>query len=353
MLVKYLNPRYDIIFKMLLENKEFAKELISIIIGREVIELIPEPQEKTLFFVKLLNLVIYRKDFRARIKTINQQGSETIEMVKIEMQKSSIAPHIDRFREYIGSEYATPYKTVVDPKSGKTRKFYLPIIPIFFVEKTFNQLLPAVLGVDKNYFDVLNNRKKYTGKPDKYVELLTHEAYFVQLNRLPSHLKGKFEILRLFMGEIVKGEEETIMQIEVKKETYFNSIFGRALFELANKIGDSETVLQMREERKFLQTYQDNFNQLEIIEQNKQKLEQNKQELEQKDQQIEKKDQQIEKKDQQIEHKDQLIKQNKKTLLESVKLMTKLGATPEQIQDSTGLTKQEIENLYYALGILK
>ncbi len=317
MLVKYLNPRYDTTFKMLLESEEFAKELISIIIGREVVELIPEPQEKTLFFVKLLNLVIYRKDFRAKIKVTDLQGNTTIEMVKIEMQKSSIAPHIERFREYIGAEYATPYKTIVNKDSGKKRNYYLPIIPIFFVEKVFNKSLPAVLGVDKNYFDVLNDREKYTGKPDKYVEQLTHEAYFVQLNKLPKHLKEKFKVLKLFMGEIVDGEEETIMQIEVNKDTYLNSIFGRALFELANKIGDSQTILQMREERNFLQTYQDNLNQLEIIEQNKLQINEKNQQLEQKNQQ----------------------------LLDSIKLMRQLGASAEQIQKSTGLTKQEIENL--------
>lgn len=257
MLIRYLNPRYDTTFKMLLESEEFAKELISVIIGRKIVELIPEPQENTQFLIDILNLVIYRKDYRAKIKTIDKNGEEKIEMIKIEMQKSSIAPHIERFREYIGSEYAKPYKTVINKKNGKVRRFYLPIVPLFFVERTFNQNLPAVLGVDKNYFNVLDDKKKYTGSPDKYIELLTHEAYFVQLNKLPPELKKKFEILRLFMGEITDTDNEEIMQIEIDKENYNNSILGRALTKLAEKVGDKQTILQMREERKFEQTYQE------------------------------------------------------------------------------------------------
>ena len=206
MIVRYLNPRYDTIFKMLLENDEFAQELISIIIGREIIELQAEPQEKTAFNIDILKVVVYRKDYRATIKTFDKSGKEKIEIVKIEMQKSSISPHIDRFREYIGAEYAKADTITVDEKTGKETKTFLPIISLFFIERTFNQKLPPVLGVDKNYFDVLNDRKKYTGEPDKYVELLTHEAYFIQLNKLPEDIKEKYKLFEIFMGRTTKNE---------------------------------------------------------------------------------------------------------------------------------------------------
>ena len=198
MRVKYLNPRYDTTFKMLLENEEFARELISIIIGRKIIELHSEPQVKTEFIIDILKLVVYRKDYLAKIKTIDNNGKEKIETVKIEMQKSSISPHIDRFREYIGVEYSKPDKIIVDKNTGDEIKTYLPIISLFFVEKTFNKDLPAVLGIDKNYFNVLTG-EKYNGEPDKYVELLTHEAYFIQLNRLPKELWVKLFVIKSFI----------------------------------------------------------------------------------------------------------------------------------------------------------
>ena len=75
------------------------------------------------------------------------------------------------------------------------------------------------------------------------------------------------------------------MEIEIAESTYQNSIIGRALFKLANKIGDKKTILQVKAERKMIQTVNDNYykqqtiieQQLEI-QQKDQELEQNKQE---------------------------------------------------------------------------
>lgn len=330
MKVKYLNPRYDTIFKMLLESDEFATELISIIIGREIVELKAEPQEKTAFKIDILKVVVYRKDYRAKIKTTDKDGKEIIETVKIEMQKSSISPHIDRFREYIGAEYAKPDKVSVDEKTGHETKTYLPIISLFFIEKTFNKDLPAVLGVDKNYFNVLKNKKKYTGKPDKYVELLTHEAYFIQLDRLPPHLKEKYKILKLFMGKTIENED-VYMEIEIDEATYQNSILGRALFKLANKIGDKKTILQIKAERKMIQTVNDNYyKQRTIIEQQL--------EIQQKDKALEQKDQALEQKDQALEQKDQ-------ALISSAKAMLKSGMSVEQVQEITKLSLELLKKL--------
>ena len=317
MKVKYLNPRYDTTFKMLLESDEFAKELISKIIGREVVELVAEPQENLSFKIEILELVIYRKDYRAKIRTKDELGNEIFETVKIEMQKSAISPNIDRFREYTGAEYAKPDK-IETTKTGKEIKSYLPIITIYFIEKTFNDLLPPVLRIGKNYFDVLN-QKQYTGKPDKYVEVLTHEAYFIQLEKLPHSLQKEYEILQLFIGSIVDGQDGIIMEIEINEKKYKNSILGRALFKLANKIGDRITILQMNEERRIEQTINDNYYQQKVIagqnmqiKQNKQKLKQNKQELQQNKQDIKLKNEQLEHKNKKILELEKMLRETNK-----------------------------------------
>ena len=325
MRIKYLNPRYDTTFKMLLENDEFARELISIIIGREIIELQAAPQVKTEFLIDILKLVVYRKDYRAKIQTTDAKGNKKIETVKIEMQKSSISPHIDRFREYIGTEYAKPDTIKIDKETGDQIKTYLPIISIFFIEKTFNKYLPAVLGIGKNYFNVLTGRK-YTGKPDKYVELLTHEAYFIQLDKLPKELKEKFKILELFMGEIV-GDTDLYMEIEIDKKTYLNSIMGRALFSLANKISDKQTILNVKAERKMIQTVNSNYYQKRKILEQQIRIEQNEQKIEQNEQKIEQK-----------------MKQDEQTIIDLAKILKENGIAIELIQEKTGLTKQQIKN---------
>ena len=322
MKVKYLNPRYDTTFKMLLESDEFAKELISKIIGREVVELVAEPQENLSFKIEILELVIYRKDYRAKIRTKDELGNEIFETVKIEMQKSAISPNIDRFREYTGAEYAKPDK-IETTKTGKEIKSYLPIITIYFIEKTFNDLLPPVLRIGKNYFDVLN-QKQYTGKPDKYVEVLTHEAYFIQLEKLPHSLQKEYEILQLFIGSIVDGQDGIIMEIEINEKKYKNSILGRALFKLANKIGDRITILQMNEERRIEQTINDNYYQQKVIAGQNMIIEHNKQE---------------------IKHNKQELKQKDKKILELAKMLKENNVPLDKIQEKTELTKQQINNL--------
>ena len=53
----------------------------------------------------------------------------------------------------------------------------------------------------------------------------------------------------------------------------------------------------------------------------------------------------LEQKDQALEQKDQYLEQKDQALINSAKMMKNLGATAEQIQEATGLTIQEINNL--------
>jgi hypothetical protein len=329
--IKYLNPCFDVPFKHLLANDVFARGLISIIIGREVVELTSKPQEKTSVEIAPMKLIIYRKDYRAKIKTI-KNGEEIIETVKIEMQKSKIAPHIDRFREYTGAEYSTPDEIIKTKKKNgkeKTDKIYYPIITIYFIEKTFNPSLPSVLKIGKEYKDVLHN-KPYKGEKDEIVELLTHEAYFIQLEKLPSHLQEKYEVLQIFRGET--SEDEIIMTIETDKNIYTEkTLFGLALFILASVAGDRKMRNEMDEQRKFEQTYQDNLDKDIIIEQQDNELKQNQQQLEQNKEQLEQNKEQLE--------------QKEKALINSAIMMKQAGIPTKQIIETLGLTKQDIENL--------
>ena len=385
MKIRYLNPRYDAPFKYLLEDNNFTKGLISVIIGKEVTELTPEPQEKIEIDAEPLKLVIYRKDYRAVIKSV-ENGKEKSETVKIEMQKSYLSPHIDRFREYTGAEYSKPYKVekiVKKDKNGNDieyeKKHYLPIITIYFIEQVFNWTLPSVLRVGKEYYDVLR-RQRYTGEKDKLVEVLTHEAYFIQIKKLPPQLQKEFEVFQIFMGNFV-DKQEILMELEIDMNLYQeNSLLAKALFLLSSIASDKKMRRKMNEERKFEQTYLQNLKQGELIEyldeelakskgallrknqeleQNKQELEQNKQELEQKNQKLEQNKQELEQKNQKLEQNKQELKQknqkleqnkqeleqNKQALLRSAKMMKNMGIDIAQIQAGTGLSKEEIEAL--------
>ena len=371
MKIRYLNPRYDAPFKYLLENNEFAKGLVSTIIGKEVLQLTPEPQEQVGIDAEPLKLVIYRKDFRAVIKTI-ENGKEKLETVKIEMQKSYISPHIDRFREYTGAEYSTPYKIEKQTRPGKdgkvieyTKKHYLPIITIYFIEEVFNAQLPAVLKVGKDYYDVLGH-KQYKGVKDKFVEILTHEAYFIQIKKLPKDLREDYEVLKIFRGDFV-DKNELLMEIELDIDIYKGkSLLAIALFMLSSIAGDRKMQRKMREERKFEQTYLENLEQKELLEAlggelkgTKEKLEGTKEELEGTKEELEGTKEELEGTKEELEGtkeelegtKEELegtkiqLKQNRQALLESARIMKQAQIPIEAIQKATGLSKKEIEEL--------
>ena len=202
MIVAY--PMYDAVFKYLMEDMRIAKGLISRIIEEEIIELTHAPQEETQMKLKLdmESIGVNHQDYVAIIKT----SSGELEKIAIEVQKSSIQPKIESFRNYLSEKYRK-YTTI----NGK--EIYLPIRTIYIIEKTFNKNLPSVLKVDRNYINVLT-QKKYEGAKDKFVELMTHDAYFIQTRLLPPNLENEITrvlsfFTRMFAIKIPKGQKLT------------------------------------------------------------------------------------------------------------------------------------------------
>lgn len=97
--MKIANPIYDVVFKYMMEDNEFAKLVISTIIDEDIIKLDFLPQENIVDVTKK-TLTIYRLDFKATIKT--PSGGK---IVIIEVQKAKFPTDIIRFRKYPGEQY--------------------------------------------------------------------------------------------------------------------------------------------------------------------------------------------------------------------------------------------------------
>ncbi|MEA3443425.1 MAG: hypothetical protein U9R19_01720, partial [Bacteroidota bacterium] len=243
--MRLLNPIYDTVFKYLMEDIEIAKGLISTIIEQEVIELIPAPQEQTStkVSVKYARLEIQHLDYVAHIKTINNDGSESYDKVIIEVQKSPFAPAIGRFRKYL----AEKYKNISVIKTGKgEEKKYLPLKTIYLIEKTFNKNLPCVLKRNSQYIDVLS-KTEYLGKKDEFVELLTHEAWFIQIDELPKDLKNTItRLLSLFTPWYREKGDERYLDFPVEKNDLGkikNRVFRRILKRLLGAVENDKLKL--------------------------------------------------------------------------------------------------------------
>ena len=205
--MKILNPTYDTVFKYLLEDLDIAKGLISRIIDQEIVDITPLPQEQTSIEVdlKYLTIPLHRQDFVVAVKYIDEKGKKKINKIMVEMQKSPFAPEVSRFRQYISDKYHR--RTKLDDKD---ESLDLPIKTIYLIEKTFNKKLPAILHVKNDYYDRLTGQK-YEGEHDEFVDLLVHEAYFIQTKELPRDMQNDLiRVLSIFSPkyQIKLGKEE-------------------------------------------------------------------------------------------------------------------------------------------------
>ena len=164
------NPIYDVAFKRLLENDRTAKFLIGTILDCKVLSLEQKPVEQTKWDGERLTL--FRKDFSATIKT--KEGEKR---VIIEMQKAKKLGDIGRFREYLGSEYTTSR---------------LPIIAIYILGFNLNVNSPAFMA-RPDCWDLMT-KQKIDGN-DRFVEHLTHNAYFVQTLQIKPAFNTRLEKL--------------------------------------------------------------------------------------------------------------------------------------------------------------
>jgi len=119
------NPIYDVVFKYLLEDIEIARDLLSTILGEEVVSLELKAQETA--SENTWNIQILRLDFKAVIK--KKDGS--LFKVLIELQKSKQVFDVMRFRRYLGDNYRKEDQ-ILD-KDGLAVFRPLPIITIYFL----------------------------------------------------------------------------------------------------------------------------------------------------------------------------------------------------------------------------
>ena len=105
------NPIYDVVFKYMMEDNVVAKIVVSSIIGEEILELEPKPQERTREKLQIgsdnTSLTVYRLDFSAKIKVPDGQ-----KLVHIEMQKAGLPTDIPRFRHYLGEQFTDPNNNI-------------------------------------------------------------------------------------------------------------------------------------------------------------------------------------------------------------------------------------------------
>jgi len=183
------NPIYDVVFKYLLEDADIARDLLSTILGEEVVHLEFKPQETSTESSE--GIKILRLDFKAIIK----KKDGTLFKVLIELQKSKQVFDVMRFRRYLGDNYRKEDQLV--EKDGTILFRSLPIITIYFLGFLLNNVPSGVIKVKRQYVDAVT--EEILGVKDDFVELLTHDSYMIQVGRLPKESRGKLDrVMQIF-----------------------------------------------------------------------------------------------------------------------------------------------------------
>lgn len=207
------NPIYDVVFKYLMEDAKVAKLLIGSIIGCEVLELDFRPQSFATSIPRDPNAIkpfftIYHLDFSAKIKTAEEE-----KLVIIEVQKAKLATDILRFRQYLGKQYSDKknvYKAEV--KNGSTKTIALPIISIYFLGHTLDDIhdIP-VIHVNRKYID-LYSKTEITQK-DHFIESLSHDSYVISIQDLKTRRRNELEILLSVFDQSNQTKDQHILNV--------------------------------------------------------------------------------------------------------------------------------------------
>ena len=293
--MRIANPIYDVVFKYLLDDEKVARLVLSALLGKEVLALQFRPTEVRQEAPKPdgTQLLVLRLDFAATVR-LEDGGSK---LVLIEIQKARSAWDVQRFRRYLGSNYASPENTYQDP-DGK--KLALPIVTIYFLGEGLERVDVPVLKINRHYLDVATGDEVLITDP--FVEALTHDAIVVQINRLKQHRRTELErLLEVFDQGLASRSDPHLLDI---LEENFPERHREVLRRLMRAGAEQEVRDKMDVEDDMLTAFQDQARESADL---RQALAEKDQALVEKNQVIEGKDQVIDEKDQVIEEKDRLI----------------------------------------------
>jgi hypothetical protein len=344
------NPIYDVVFRYLMADYESALIVLSTLINEKIKKLHLEPlthpekkepintikDPKTDDDVRLFHL-----DFTATIELAD--GTE--ELIMIELQKATEPEDIFRFKRYISKNFQQ--KNIVEVTDIQTQAIKIverPIrlIPIFIlnfrIENEINDLLIKINRLKTGVF-----KNETLKKHNEFIDNLSYDMLVVQLPNLHNikeeeylhdeYKKKLYALLKIFdQKEQVKNNEHRLRLIRKMFPGFLDRVIARL------QAADSEN--PDLEETMFIE---DEILKVLIDRDNKIAFFQEKFELT-KDQLNTTKDQLNTTKDQLNTTKDQLEKKNE-LILNIAKQLKATGASNENIQELTGLSIEEINDL--------
>lgn len=290
------NPIYDAVFKYLMEDLEIAKDLLSTILGENIITIHLKPQESSIES-STNNISIFRLDFKAVIKTATGESKKVL----IELQKAKKLFDVMRFRRYLGDNYRKEDDVVTD--SGDVEIVPLPIITIYFLGFKLQNVPVPVLKVGRAFQNAGTGEIFTERFSEPFIDLLTHESYTIQIPRLKIGLQTRLEkILNVFNQEFKTDDHHKLNFNALPTD---DPLVKRMIDRLNRAIASDEIRNQMDFEDEIDRVFRREMGQKDkIIEEKEKEIEESKKEILERDKEIEAKN----KENQQIKHEMETLK---------------------------------------------
>ena len=246
------NPLYDSVFKALMEDTETAKGLVSVLIERNVIHLQLLAQEHAHRDPQTRELKVFRLDFCATVQTSAGDRYQVL----IELQKTKLPGNTLRFRHYLGRRYQAVEELRIE---GRLRKVALPILSIYLLGHGLDEQLPLAIRVARRYQDAVTGHEIAVGAPQEFIELLTHDALFVQIPKIGPRPEGRLERLLAVFDQRRKLEGDS-HRLAVEEELSQTDPVLERMLRTLNRLQESQEMEQIMTLEDLYQLEQEQLN---------------------------------------------------------------------------------------------
>jgi hypothetical protein len=217
------NPMYDVVFKLLMADKDIARHFVGTVLGEEITDIDFAPQEysyekeiQTENQIKKISII--RLDFVATIRTKDGEDKKIL----IEIQQSLKPYDILRFRTYIGEQYKNRNNIVA--KDDEIVKV-MPIVAIYMLGFKMEGASQVAVKVKRTGDDMINGGDVEI--KNLLFDALTHDVYIIQVSRLKQEMFDNLE-----------KRSELIQILSVFEQSYFvdKEYFKKYPYPITNKI---------------------------------------------------------------------------------------------------------------------
>ena len=295
------NPLYDTAFKCLISDDVVAKAVISALLETEVLEVNVQPTEhirKRKRGDKFPRTI--RLDYCVTIK--NKNGEK--QKVLIEIQKSSGARAVYRFREYLALAGYSP-KSEEEPQ--------LPIITIYFLGFELENIPTSCLHVSRQYIDM--HDKKVIKAKEKFVELLTHDSYIIQIPRIKTGKQPVTKLETVLSVFELEDFEKDYTEVTVNYNFPIKEKYQKKMIDILHYVGTDPKKLKILDDERYWKI-EDEMTVGKVLKQAKV----------------------IEEKNITINEKDRTINEKDITINKTVKTLKEKGMNAKEISEITGLS---------------